>query len=255
MSREDKNSGTVPRLTVVGTVPDTASGADSVAGDGRGQGTIDAAPGGPGTPAETRSSIGLNAILNIGSDAAGGSPVHDLILSIEQGTSVSTTADSARDSARDSGVVPDAERGQRLRVLEAVIYASAEPVDEARLETYLKPGEALAPLLDELRSLYLARGVNLVKVAEKWAFRTAEDLSWALERHAKQERRLSRAALETLAIVAYHQPVTRAEIEEVRGVTISKGTLDVLMEVGWVRPRGRRRAPGQEACLAVLTKL
>ena len=96
----------------------------------------------------------------------------------------------------------------------------------------------------ELAADYAARGVNLVKVAGKWAFRTAPDLSWVLERHTQEERRLSKAALETLAIVAYHQPVTRAEIEEVRGVTISKGTLDVLMEAGWIRPRGRRRAPG-----------
>ena len=96
-----------------------------------------------------------------------------------------------------------------------------------------------------MQTLYADRGVNLVKVAGRWTFRTAEDLSWVLERHAEEERRLSRAALETLAIIAYHQPVTRAEIEEIRGVTTSKGTLDVLMEAGFVRPRGRRRAPGK----------
>jgi segregation and condensation protein B len=100
-------------------------------------------------------------------------------------------------------------------------------------------------LLDELQSLYSARGVNLVKIAGKWAFRTAEDLSFLLEHYSVDQRKLSRAALETLAIIAYHQPVTRAEIEEIRGVSTSKGSLDVLLETGWVRLRGRRRAPGR----------
>lgn len=167
--------------------------------------------------------------------AQSGSPVHDLISTIEEGTAT---------GPRQSPPVSP-ERVEKLRILEAVIFAAAEPQDEARLATYLKSGDNVASLLAELAETYAGRGVNLVKVAGKWAFRTAEDLSWVLERHSKQERRLSRAALETLAIVAYHQPVTRAEIEEVRGVTISKGTLDVLMEAGWVRPRGRRRAPGK----------
>jgi segregation and condensation protein B len=101
------------------------------------------------------------------------------------------------------------------------------------------------PLLDELKGFYASRGINLVKVAGKWAFRTADDLAYLLERHAVEERKLSKAANETLAIIAYHQPVTRAEIEEIRGVATSAGTLDVLMEIGWVRPRGRRRAPGR----------
>ena len=103
----------------------------------------------------------------------------------------------------------------------------------------------MAALLTELQGFYASRGINLVKVAGKWAFRTAEDLSYLLERHATEQRRLSKAAMETLAIIAYHQPVTRAEIEEIRGVVASAGTLDVLMEIGWVRPRGRRRAPGR----------
>jgi len=93
--------------------------------------------------------------------------------------------------------------------------------------------------------LYEARGVNLVRVANKWMFRTAGDLSFLMERTAVEQRKLSRAAMETLAIVAYHQPVTRAEIEEIRGVTVSKGTIDVLMETGWVRLRGRKRTPGR----------
>lgn len=163
----------------------------------------------------------------------GGSPVHDLIQTIAEGSGL--------------GAAPalDRERAEKLRILEAVIFAAPEPQDEGRLAAYLKAGDDVAGLLGELQGMYAGRGVCLVRVAGKWAFRTADDLSWVLERHARQERRLSKAALETLAIVAYHQPVTRAEIEEVRGVTISKGTLDVLMEAGWVRPRGRRRAPGK----------
>ncbi|MEM6496767.1 MAG: SMC-Scp complex subunit ScpB, partial [Pseudomonadota bacterium] len=103
----------------------------------------------------------------------------------------------------------------------------------------------MLPILEQLQAEYKERGVNLVRVAGRWSFRTAEDLAYLMEREVVEERRLSRAALETLAIIAYHQPTTRAEIEEVRGVSISKGTLDTLMEVGWVRPRGRRRAPGK----------
>ena len=97
----------------------------------------------------------------------------------------------------------------------------------------------------QLQADYAPRGVNLVRVAGKWAFRTATDLNWLLSKETIAPRKLSRAAIETLAIVAYHQPVTRAEIEDIRGVTISKGTLDVLLETGWIRLRGRRKAPGR----------
>src|SRR4030095_2362335 len=103
----------------------------------------------------------------------------------------------------------------------------------------------ISGLLRELQQAYAERGVNLVQVAGKWQFRTAGDLSFLLSRDAVEQRRLSRAALETLAIIAYHQPVTRAEIEEIRGVSTSKGTLDVLLETGWIKLRGRRRAPGR----------
>lgn len=137
------------------------------------------------------------------------------------------------------------DRGEQLRIIEAVIFASPEPVDEAALKQHLADGEDIPSLLEELQALYANRGVHLVRVAGKWSFRTAEDLAFVLQKYAKEKRRLSKAALETLAIIAYHQPVTRAEIEEVRGVTISTGTLDILMETGWVRPRGRRRAPGK----------
>lgn len=141
--------------------------------------------------------------------------------------------------------LPSANRGEALRIVEALLFAASEPLDEAFLTRHLPSGSDVGGLLGELQGFYAGRGVNLVRVAGKWAFRTAGDLSYLLERHAVEERKLSRAALETLAIVAYHQPVTRAEIEEIRGVETSKGTMDILLETGWVRPRGRRRAPGK----------
>ncbi len=141
--------------------------------------------------------------------------------------------------------LPSADRGEALRIVEALLFAASEPLDEAFLARHLPGGADVAALLAEVQGFYAGRGVNLVRVAGKWAFRTASDLAYLLERHAVEEKRLSRAALETLAIVAYHQPVTRAEIEEIRGVETSKGTMDILLETGWVRPRGRRRAPGK----------
>lgn len=141
--------------------------------------------------------------------------------------------------------LPFADHREKLRILEALLFAASEPLDEARLKEHLAADEDIAGLLEELRAFYAGRGVNLVRVAGKWAFRTAEDLAYLLERYAVQERRLSKAALETLAIIAYHQPVTRAEIEEIRGVSTSVGTLDILLETSWIRLRGRRRAPGR----------
>ena len=134
---------------------------------------------------------------------------------------------------------------EKLRRLEALLFASAEPLDAKALAGCLEPEDDINALLAELQSDYKDRGVVLVRVAGRWQFRTAEDLSYLLERQQKDERKLSKAAHETLAIIAYHQPVTRAEIEEIRGVSTSPGTLDVLMETGWIRPRGRRRAPGR----------
>ena len=141
--------------------------------------------------------------------------------------------------------LPSADRREKLRIVEALLFAAAEPLDEAELARHFGQGEDVKALLEELQGLYAGRGVNLVRVAGKWAFRTADDLSFLLERQAVEQRRLSRAALETLAIIAYHQPVTRAEIEEIRGVSTSKGTIDVLLETGWIKLRGRRRAPGR----------
>ncbi len=132
-----------------------------------------------------------------------------------------------------------------LRMLEALLFAAAEPLDEATLTARLPDGVDVAAALDELAESYRRRGVNLVRVAGKWALRTAPDLAHLLESVREVPRRLSKAALETLAIIAYHQPVSRAEIEEVRGVGLSRGTLDLLMEAGWVRIRGRRRSPGR----------
>src|SRR6476661_6408536 len=140
---------------------------------------------------------------------------------------------------------PSADWQEKLRILEALLFAAPEPLDRAALAQHFAEGEDISALLEELRELYATRGVNLVRVAGKWAFRTADDLAFLLEREAVEQRRLSRAALETLAIIAYHQPVTRAEIEEIRGVSTSKGTLDVLLETGWIKLRGRRRAPGR----------
>jgi segregation and condensation protein B len=137
------------------------------------------------------------------------------------------------------------ERAEELRILEALLFAAEEPLDEKTLAARLPAGVDVRVLLTQLQHEYASRGVNLVRVAGKWTLRTASDLAWLLTREAVVPRKLSRAAIETLAIVAYHQPVTRAEIEEIRGVTTSKGTLDVLLETGWIRLRGRRKAPGR----------
>jgi segregation and condensation protein B len=137
------------------------------------------------------------------------------------------------------------ERPEELRLLEAMLFASPEPLDEKTLAMRLPEGVNVRAALTRLQEDYTARGVNLVVVGGKWTFRTAADLSWLLSRESTETRKLSRAAIETLAIIAYHQPVTRAEIEEIRGVITSKGTLDVLLETGWIRPRGRRKTPGR----------
>jgi segregation and condensation protein B len=136
-------------------------------------------------------------------------------------------------------------RPQEFRVLEAMLFAAAEPLDEKTLASRMPDGADVALTLRRLQADYAPRGVNLVRVGGKWSFRTANDLAWLLSRTAVEQKKLSRAAIETMAIIAYHQPVTRAEIEDIRGVSTSKGTLDVLLETGWIRPRGRRKAPGR----------
>ncbi|MFZ0607232.1 MAG: SMC-Scp complex subunit ScpB [Xanthobacteraceae bacterium] len=141
---------------------------------------------------------------------------------------------------------PAAEsRPEELRILEALLFAAEAPLDEKALAARLPAGTDVRVLLTRLQREYEPRGVNLVRIGGKWTLRTAGDLAWLLTRESVVTRKLSRAAIETLAIVAYHQPVTRAEVEEIRGVSTSKGTLDVLLESGWVRLRGRRKAPGR----------
>ena len=132
-----------------------------------------------------------------------------------------------------------------LRILEALLFASAEPLTAAQLSAHLPQGTDPIPLLEQLARDYASRGVNLVRRGDAWAFRTAPDLSFLLRTEQEDSRTLSRAALETLAIIAYHQPATRAEIEEIRGVAVGKGTMDILLETGWIRLRGRRRVPGR----------
>ena len=137
------------------------------------------------------------------------------------------------------------EDRHRLRLLEALLFAAAEPLAEDELTRRLGDAADLSALLRRLAETYAERGVNLVRLAGGWTFRTAPDLAADLTSERTVARRLSRAAVETLAIVAYHQPVTRAEIEAIRGVALARGTLDRLMEAGWVRPRGRRQGPGR----------
>ncbi len=139
------------------------------------------------------------------------------------------------------------------RIAEALVFASAEPVSEAFLADRLPRGTNIAAVMQRLADFYALRGVNLTRTADRWAFRTAADLSFVIRKDDNEVRKLSRAALEVLAIIAYHQPVTRAEIEDIRGVQTSKGTLDVLMESGWVRFRGRRRSPGRPVTLGTTT--
>jgi len=141
-------------------------------------------------------------------------------------------------SAGDAKIDPKA-------VVEAVLFASAEPLEESELQAHLEAGPAVGPLLEALRAEYATRGVRLEKQGARWAFRTAPELRGHLTSLDRRPRKLSRAALETLAIIAYQQPVTRAEIEQVRGVPVARGTLDILLESGWVAPKGRREAPGR----------
>jgi segregation and condensation protein B len=141
--------------------------------------------------------------------------------------------------------LPRPDHGNLVRIVEALLFAAAEPLSADELRQALPEGADVDDIIAELQRVYAARGVNVVQVAGKYTFRTADDLSFLLRREAVEQKKLSRAALETLAIIAYHQPVTRAEIEDVRGVAISRGTLDQLIEVGWVRMRGRRKVPGR----------
>jgi segregation and condensation protein B len=146
----------------------------------------------------------------------------------------------------EAPVTPEAGvNAEHLRMVEALLFAASEPLDEKALSTSLPEGADVAAVLTALQALYEKRGVNLCCVAGKYQFRTAADLAFLLRKEKPEQKRLSKAAIETLAIIAYHQPVTRAEIEDIRGVALSKGTLDALIEVGWVKIRGRKRTPGR----------
>jgi len=181
-------------------------------------------------------------------------PVHAMALDEEDeiDNQVDETPDDETPEEEISGTVtplfPETiapPQSAQLRMVEAILFAAAEPLDEPSIAERMPPDCDVPALLGELEEIYSKRGVNLIRVAGRWAFRTAPDLAKLLEKHTTEQRRLSRAAMETLAIVAYHQPVTRAEIEEIRGVTVSKGSLDLLLEVGWIKMRGRRRVPGR----------
>jgi segregation and condensation protein B len=137
------------------------------------------------------------------------------------------------------------DRFQLMRLVEAMLFAATEPMAISALARHLPEGAEIEELLAELQQLYANRGVRLVQHEDRWCFRTAPDLAGRLAIETTVTRKLSRAAIETLAIVAYHQPVTRGEIEEIRGVIISQGTLDRLLEIGWIKPKGRRQTPGR----------
>ncbi len=137
------------------------------------------------------------------------------------------------------------DRLHQLRLIEALFFASAEPLGLVQIKRHLPEGADAEELLEELVSRYANRGVNLIRIGNRWAMRTAPDLAGLMQIERAVVRKPSRAAVETLAIVAYHQPLTRAEIEEIRGVALSRGTLDTLLEAGWIKPKGRRRTPGR----------
>ena len=137
------------------------------------------------------------------------------------------------------------EHRENLRILEALLFAANEPLDAESLKARLPKGANLTKLLNLIKAQYESRGVNLVKTGNKWSFKTAIDLSPMMKKEKIVQRKLSKAATETLSIIAYHQPVTRAEVEDIRGVHFSPGTLDVLMELNWVRPIGRKKVPGR----------
>jgi segregation and condensation protein B len=139
----------------------------------------------------------------------------------------------------------EARNAEDLRVLEALLFASAEPVSERVIAERLGDGADVPALLEQLRAMYRGRGVELLQGNGRWSFRTAPDVTDRLKLEKLVPRKLSRAAIETLAIIAYHQPVTRAEIEEIRGVAVSSGTVDILLEEGWIKPRGRKEVPGR----------
>ncbi|MCP5410873.1 MAG: SMC-Scp complex subunit ScpB [Alphaproteobacteria bacterium] len=153
--------------------------------------------------------------------------------------------DAPEVSETEAGPEAEGVNAEHLRMVEALLFAAGEPLDLKSLSASLPEGADVKGVLSELQAIYEKRGVNLCCVAGKYQFRTASDLAFLLRKEQPEQKRLSKAAIETLAIIAYHQPVTRAEIEDIRGVALSKGTVDTLMEIGWVKIRGRKRTPGR----------
>ena len=139
---------------------------------------------------------------------------------------------------------PLSNLNDQLRAVEALLFASSDPLDEKTLTEILPENADIEKILEKIQELYKGRGVELTKVNNKWIFKTASDLSFIMQKEAKVQKKLSKAGLETLSIIAYHQPVSRAEIEEIRGVSVSPGTIDSLLELNWIRIKGRRKAPG-----------
>lgn len=139
---------------------------------------------------------------------------------------------------------PLSNLNDQLRAVEALLFASSDPLDEKTLTEILPENADIEKILEKIQELYKGRGVELAKVNNKWMFKTASDLSFIMQKEAKVQKKLSKAGLETLSIIAYHQPVSRAEIEEIRGVSVSPGTIDSLLELNWIRIKGRRKAPG-----------
>lgn len=145
-----------------------------------------------------------------------------------------------------SGEVSSINRdSEHLRMVEALLFAAEEPLSLEEIQERMPKEADVEAHIETIRRFYSGRGVNLVSAGDRWFFRTAPDLSFLLRKEVEQTKKLSRAGTETLAIIAYHQPVTRAEIEELRGVSLWRGTLDILLETGWVKPVGRRRTPGR----------
>ncbi len=183
-----------------------------------------------GTATEAATDAGATSDEALGDDPTGGE---------------ATDGEPVEAAAAVPELDPEERHALNVRLVEALLFASAQPLSEAVLADRLPEGTDLAALLAELAEDYAPRGVNLVKAGNGYLFRTAPDLARRMKIETQVTRKLSRASVETLAIIAYHQPVTRAEIEQIRGVSISKGTLDFLFEQTWIRPMGRRRAPGK----------
>ncbi len=168
-----------------------------------------------------------------------------------QGTRAQQPRDAAGDPGAEPGLFAAPPMAEQERMVEAILFACAEPLSAAQIAERLPQGCDVAEALAHLRSRYAGRGVTVVRVRDAWALRTAPDLGWLMQSERVETRKLSRAAIETLAIIAYHQPVTRAEIEEIRGVAVSRGTIDQLLELDWIRLGRRRMTPGRPVTFVV----